>query len=59
MPTTTKLGAVVARMKCGEDVMKDFKADWRKWRRVERAAAVLIALAWSAAVPTLLVLATG
>jgi hypothetical protein len=43
-------------MNDGVNVMRDFRADWRKWRRIERGAAVLLALAWTAAVPTLLLL---
>jgi hypothetical protein len=36
--------------------MKDVKADWRRWTRVERFVAVLIALGMSGMVPGLLLL---
>ena len=42
-----------------EDVMKDLKADWRRWTRVERIVAVLIALGMSGMVPALLLLSAG
>jgi hypothetical protein len=42
-----------------EDVVKGLKADWRRWTRVERIAAVCIALAMSSMVPTLLLLGQG
>jgi hypothetical protein len=42
-----------------EDVMKDLKADWRRWTRVERIVAVFIALGMSSMVPVLLLLSEG
>ena len=39
--------------------MKDLKADWRKWTRVERIAALFIALGMSGMVPALLLLSAG
>ena len=39
--------------------MKDLKADWRRWTRVERIAAVFIALGMSSMVAVLLLLAEG
>jgi hypothetical protein len=42
-----------------EDVVKGLKADWRRWTRVERIAAVCIALAMSSMVPALLLLEQG
>lgn len=39
--------------------MKDLKADWRKWSRVERIVAVFIALGMPSLVPVLLVLGGG
>ena len=39
--------------------MKDLKADWRRWTRVERMVAVFIALAMSSMVPALLLLGEG
>jgi hypothetical protein len=39
--------------------MKDVKADWRRWTRVERFIAVLIALGMSGMVPGLLRLGLG
>jgi hypothetical protein len=39
--------------------MRDLKADWRKWTRVERIAALFIALGMSSMVPALLLLGTG
>jgi hypothetical protein len=41
------------------DVMKDLKADWRRWTRVERIVAVIIALGMSSMLPALLLLAEG
>jgi len=42
-----------------EDVMKDLKADWRKWTRIERIAAALIAFGMSSMAPALLLLGQG
>ena len=42
-----------------KDVMKDLKADWRRWTRVERVVAVFIALGMSSMVPVLLLLGEG
>jgi hypothetical protein len=42
-----------------EDVMKDLKADWRRWTRVERTAAMFFALGMSSIVTTLLLLGEG
>ena len=39
--------------------MRDLKADWRRWTRVERIGAVFIALGMSSMVPALLLLGTG
>jgi hypothetical protein len=39
-----------------EDVMKDLKADWRRWTPVERTAAMFIAFGMSSIVTTLLLL---
>jgi hypothetical protein len=39
--------------------MKDVKADWRRWTRVERFVAVLIALGMSGMVSGLLLLGQG
>jgi hypothetical protein len=39
--------------------MRDLKADWRRWTRVERIAAVFIALGMPGLVPALLVLGAG
>jgi len=39
--------------------MKDLKADWRRWSRAERVAAVLIALGMSGMIPAALVLGHG
>jgi hypothetical protein len=39
--------------------MKDLKADWRKWTRVERIVAVFIALGMTSLVPALLLLGEG
>ena len=39
-----------------EVVMKDLKADWRRWTRVERSVAVFIALAMSSVVAVVLLL---
>jgi hypothetical protein len=36
--------------------MRDLKADWRKWTRVERAVAVFIALGMTSVAPALLLL---
>jgi hypothetical protein len=36
--------------------MKDLKADWRRWTRLERAAAVFIALGMTSVAPALLIL---
>ena len=41
------------------DVMKDLKADWRKWSRVEKIAALFIAAGASFMVPALLLLGQG
>jgi hypothetical protein len=59
MKRTAGPSDLALRIKCGGDVMKDIKRDWRRWRRVERVAAVLITLAMSAAVPTLISLGPG
>ena len=39
--------------------MKDLKADWWRWTRVERIVAVFIALGMSGTVPALLLLGQG
>jgi hypothetical protein len=39
--------------------MRDLKADWRRWTRVERIVAVFIALGASGMVPALLFLVLG
>ena len=39
--------------------MRDLKADWRRWTRVERIVAVFIALGMGSMVPVLLVLGEG
>jgi hypothetical protein len=39
--------------------MKDLKADWRRWTRVERIAAAFIAAGAGGLVPTLLLLGQG
>ncbi len=39
--------------------MKDLKADWRKWTRVEKLSLVFIAFGMSSMVPTLLLLGQG
>ena len=39
--------------------MKDLKADWRRWTRVERSVAVFIALAMSSVVAVVLFLGEG
>jgi hypothetical protein len=39
--------------------MKDLKADWRRWTRVERGVAVFIALAMSSVVAVVLLLGEG
>ncbi len=39
--------------------MRDLKADWRRWTRVERSVAVFIALGVSSMAPALLLLGTG
>ena len=39
-----------------EGVMKDLKADWRRWTRVEGSVAVFIALAMSSVVAVVLLL---
>jgi hypothetical protein len=36
--------------------MKDLKADWRRWTRVERSVAVFIAFGTSSMLPALLLL---
>jgi hypothetical protein len=36
--------------------MKDLKADWRRWTRVEKIIAVFVALGMTSMVPTLLLL---
>jgi hypothetical protein len=42
-----------------EVVMRDLKADWRKWTAIERVAAALVAFVMSSAVPVLLLLGRG
>jgi hypothetical protein len=42
-----------------EIVMRDLKADWRRWTRAERIAAVFIALGMTGLVPTVLFLGAG
>jgi len=42
-----------------EDVMKDLKADWRRWTRIERIAAVVSVFGMSSIVPALLLLGQG
>lgn len=39
--------------------MKDLKADWRRWNRIERTAAMGLALGMSGMVPALLLLLLG
>jgi hypothetical protein len=39
--------------------MRDLKADWRKWTRVERIVAVFIALGMSGMVSVLLLIGDG
>jgi hypothetical protein len=39
--------------------MKDLKADWRRWTRVEKIIAVFIALGMSSMGPALLLLVEG
>ena len=39
--------------------MKDLKADWRRWTRIERIVAVFIALGMCSMVPVLLALGEG
>ena len=39
--------------------MRDLKADWRRWTRVERIVAVFIALGMSRMVPALLLFGAG
>jgi hypothetical protein len=39
-----------------EGVMKDLKADWQKWTRVEKVIALFIAAGTSSTVPALLLL---
>jgi hypothetical protein len=39
--------------------MRDLKADWRRWTRVERIVAVFIALGMNIMVPALLLLGQG
>jgi hypothetical protein len=39
--------------------MRDLKADWRRWTRVERIVAVSIALGMCSMVPALLLLGEG
>jgi hypothetical protein len=39
--------------------MRDLKADWRRWTRVERIVAVFVALGMSSMVPALLLLGEG
>jgi hypothetical protein len=39
-----------------ENVMKDLKADWRRWTRIERIAAVLAVFGMSSIAPALLFL---
>ena len=36
--------------------MRDLKADWRRWTRVEKIAAVLLAIGMNGMVPVVLVL---
>jgi hypothetical protein len=39
--------------------MKDLKADWRRWTRVERIVALFIAFGMSSMVPALFLLGQG
>ncbi len=39
--------------------MKDLKADWRRWTRAEKIAAVFIAFGTSGLIPALLLLGGG
>jgi hypothetical protein len=39
--------------------MRDLKADWRRWTRVERIVAVFIVSGMTSIVPALLLLGTG
>jgi len=39
--------------------MRDLKADWRRWTRVERILAVFIALGMSGIAPAVLLLSQG
>jgi hypothetical protein len=42
-----------------EVVMRDLRADWRKWTGSERISAALLTLAMSGVVPMLLLLGNG
>jgi hypothetical protein len=39
-----------------DEIVKDLKADWRRWTRIERIAAVLTVFGMSSIAPALLVL---
>jgi len=39
--------------------MRDLKADWRRWTRAERSAAVFIAFGMTGLLPTVLFLGAG
>lgn len=39
-----------------DEIMKDLKADWRRWTRIERIAAVLTVFGMSSIAPALLAL---
>jgi hypothetical protein len=44
---------------CRGDVMRDLRADWRRWTRGERVAAVFIAIGMTSLTPALLLLGGG
>jgi hypothetical protein len=52
-------GYLDASAEMTEAVVKDLKADWRKWTRVEKISLVFIAFGMSSMVPTLLLLSQG
>jgi hypothetical protein len=58
-PITVSRRSPAADQVAAEDVMKGLKADWRRWTRIERIAAVCIAVAMSSMVPALLLFEQG
>jgi hypothetical protein len=54
-PMTREVGLPKA-VQTTEGILKDLKADWRKWTRVEKTIAVLIAAWTGSTVPALLLL---